>query len=221
MEALIRWKNKKLGQVSPVEFIPVAEDIGMMQSIGQWVIETAIQQQHNWKNSKLENIIISINVSAKQLLDENFVQKIENAINKNKTPPEKLIIEITESFFLLQEKVPEKLNKLNHLGVKLAIDDFGTGYSNLNYLNKLHVSYLKIDKSFVDQIDQDHFNDSILLTIIAIGKRMKFKIIAEGVETKNQYDFLSEQNCDEIQGYYFSKPLPATELEKFLQQKNT
>ena len=127
----------------------------------------------------------------------------------------------TESFFLLQEKVPEKLNKLNHLGVKLAIDDFGTGYSNLNYLNKLHVSYLKIDKSFVDQIDQDHFNDSILLTIIAIGKRMKFKIIAEGVETKNQYDFLSEQNCDEIQGYYFSKPLPATELEKFLQQKNT
>jgi len=221
VEALIRWKNKKLGQVSPVEFIPVAEDIGMMQSIGQWVIETAIQQQHNWKNSKLENIIISINVSAKQLLDENFVQKIENAINKNKTPPEKLIIEITESFFLLQEKVPEKLNKLNHLGVKLAIDDFGTGYSNLNYLNKLHVSYLKIDKSFVDQIDQDHFNDSILLTIIAIGKRMKFKIIAEGVETKNQYDFLSEQNCDEIQGYYFSKPLPATELEKFLQQKNT
>lgn len=218
IEALLRWHNKKLGHVSPAEFIPVAEDIGMMQSIGHWVVEAAIAQQHAWRNSEFNNMIISINVSAKQLLDEHFVQQVKNDIQKNNTPPEKIIIEVTESFFLLQEKVPEKLNELNKLGVKIAIDDFGTGYSNLSYLNKLHISYLKIDKSFVDQIDQDQFNDSVLLTIMAIGKRMKFRIIAEGVETKNQYQFLADHDCDEIQGYYFSKPLPIQELEKFLKK---
>ncbi|EKD76952.1 MAG: hypothetical protein ACD_42C00523G0003 [uncultured bacterium] len=218
-EALLRWKNKQLGQISPAEFIPIAEDIGMMTIIGRWIIESTIAQLNQWEKSGINDIIISINVSAKQLLDEDFVQHISSTIYNNHVLSKKIILEITESFFLLEEKVAAKLNDLSNLGVKIAIDDFGTGYSNLSYLNKLHVSYLKIDKSFIDQIDQHQFNDSVLLAIIAIGKRMQFTIIAEGVETENQFSFLAKNTCDEIQGYYFSKPLPAIEFEAFIKNK--
>ena len=219
VEALIRWSNKRLGQVSPTEFIPIAEDIGMMTTIGRWITETAIEQLTAWGKNGLNNLIISLNVSAKQLVDEQFVDHIDRSIFHNNHLSQKIILEITESFFLLEEKVSDRLNKINNLGVKIAIDDFGTGYSNLNYLNKLHISFLKIDKSFIDQIDQNHFNDSVLLAIIAMAKRMKFKITAEGVETKSQFDFLEKNECDEIQGYYFSKPLSAKDFEKFIKSK--
>jgi len=218
-ESLIRWHNKKLGNVSPAEFIPIAEDIGMMTTIGRWIIETAITQYKQWESEGLKDLVISINVSAKQLLDENFVDHINQTIYQNEILSKQIILEITESLFLLEGKVSEKLKALNNLGIKIAIDDFGTGYSNLNYLNKLHVSYLKIDKSFVDQIDENHFNDSVILAIIAIAKRMKFKVIAEGVETKNQLDFLQKNECDEIQGYYFSKPLGAEDFKLFIKKQ--
>lgn len=218
-EALIRWHNKRLGNVSPAEFIPVAEDIGMMTIIGRWVIESTIAQLNQWEKIGINNLTISINVSTKQLRDENFIQHINQTISHRHVLSRKIILEITESFFLLEEKLANKLNELNILGLKIAIDDFGTGYSNLSYLNKLHVSYLKIDKTFIDQIDEKQFNDSVLLAIIAIAKRMGFKTIAEGVETKNQLSFLADNGCDEIQGYYFSKPLPAAEFEKFIKTK--
>lgn len=218
-EALIRWKNKRLGQISPVEFIPMAEEIGMMTSIGRWATETAVTQLKEFAKNGIEDLVISLNVSAKQLTDDFFVTHLNNFILSNEVLSKKIILEITESFFLQEEKVSDQLDKLNSLGIKIAIDDFGTGYSNLNYLNKLHISYLKIDKSFIDQIDQHHFNDSVILAIIAIAKRMKFKIIAEGVETESQLEFLSKNECDEIQGYYFSKPLPAAEFEKFIKSK--
>ncbi len=218
-EALIRWNNKKMGFVSPAEFIPIAEDIGLMTTIGRWVMETAIAQQQVWQKLNGGDFIVSINVSAKQLLDEGFVQHFNQTILHYHVDTRKIIIEITEGLFLLEEKVFDKLNQLSNLGVKIAIDDFGTGYSNLNYLSKLHISYLKIDKSFIDQIDQPEFNDSVLLAIIAIAKRMQLRLIAEGVETKNQYELLVKNQCDEIQGYYFSKPLPAGELEKFMEAR--
>lgn len=217
-ESLIRWHNKKLGNISPAEFIPIAEDIGMMTTIGRWVIENTIHQSKQWENEGLKDLAISINVSAKQLLDENFVDHINQTIFQCDIMSKRIILEITESLFLIEGKVSEKLNALNNLGIKIAIDDFGTGYSNLNYLNKLHVTYLKIDKSFVDQIDQNHFNDSVILAIIAISKRMKFKVIAEGVETKNQLDFLEKNECDEIQGYYFSEPLNAKDFMSFMKK---
>lgn len=219
VEALIRWNNKKLGPISPGEFIPIAEDIGMMTSIGRWVLETAAAQMAEWNKAGLTDLIMSVNVSAKQLLDEKFVHHIKRTIYHNELMSHKLILEITESFFLLDEKVGVRLNELTQLGVKIAIDDFGTGYSNLNYLNKLHISYLKIDKSFIDQIEQHQFNDSVLLAIIAIAKRMQFTVIAEGVETENQYHFLLKNECDEIQGYYFSKPLPKDRVKPFLDNK--
>ena len=171
-----------------------------------------------WEKAGIDDLTISLKLSGKQLTDENFVQHISDTINAYGVLSKKIILEITESIFLLEVKVSEKLNALNNLGVKIAIDDFGTGYSNLNYLNKLHVSYLKIDKTFIDQIEQPQFNDSVLLAIISIGKRMQFKIIAEGVETEQQLLFLEKNGCDEIQGYYYSKPLPATMFEGFIKK---
>lgn len=217
-EALMRWKNKRLGQVSPAEFIPIAEDLGMMTNIGRWIIDIAIAQLHLWENKGVNDIKLNLNVSAKQLLDETFVDYVNNAICSNKVLSQKVVLEITESFFLLEEKVSGTLKELDNLGVKIAIDDFGTGYSNLNYLNKLHITYLKIDKTFIDQIEQTHFNDSVLLAIIAIAKRMKYKIVAEGVETEKQCNFLKQNEVDEIQGYYYSKPLSADDFEKFMKK---
>ena len=218
-EALLRWKNKNLGFVSPLEFIGVAEDIGMMNQIGQWIICTATQQIDQWKNTPLSGMMLNVNVSAKQLLDPLFTQNLKDLIQKNEKLPEKMMMEITESFFLSGERVLDTLGQVSNLGVKITIDDFGTGYSNLNYLHRLHVSSLKIDKTFIDQIEQEIFNDSVILAIIAIGKRMGFNVVAEGVETKKQYEFLSKNHCDEIQGYYFSKPLPLAEFEKFMLQQ--
>jgi diguanylate cyclase (GGDEF)-like protein/PAS domain S-box-containing protein len=215
-ETLIRWKNKKLGDVPPNEFIPVVEDIGMISTVGRWIIETAMRQILTWQNTPLKNLTLSINVSAKQLSDENFIKHLNETIEKNNIATHKILFEITESFFLLQEKVTNTLSNLNNLGVKIAIDDFGTGYSNLSYLNKLNIHSLKIDKSFIDQIDSPVFDESVLQTIIAIAKRMHYKLIAEGVETEKQFLFLKENECDEIQGYYFSKPLTVVDFEKFI-----
>lgn len=219
VEALLRWNNTKLGKIAPAEFIPIVEDIGMMHLVGEWVIQAVAHQRSLWQNTPFRDTTISLNISAKQLLDENFIRHIKKTLAVNQIIQKIWLLEITESFFLLQEKIPEKLLELKNMGVRIAIDDFGTGYSNLHYLHKLHISYLKIDKSFIDQIDQDCFNDSVLLTIIAIGKSMNFKIIAEGVETKSQYQFLKKSGCDEIQGYYFSKPLPIAQLETFLKKQ--
>lgn len=218
-EVLLRWNNNKLGKISPAEFIPVIEDVGMITVVGRWIIEQAIHQMEIWKNTPLKDVIISINVSAKQLTDESFTKELNKIIFRHQIPSHKILFEITESFLLLQEKVTTTLSNLHDLGVKIAIDDFGTGYSNLSYLNKLHIHSLKIDKSFIDQIDTINFDDSVLLAIIAIAKRMKYKIIAEGVETKQQLDFLEKNNCEEIQGYYYSKPLNVDTFEQFMLEK--
>lgn len=220
VEALIRWSNNDLGQVPPAEFIPIAEDIDIITTIGRWVTETAIAQLCAWEKKGLTDLIVSINVSVKQLMDEKFVDHINYFIIQNKLLSKKIILEITESLFLREEKVADRLNKLSDLGVQIAIDDFGSGYSNLNYLNKLNISYLKIDKSFIDTIDQNNFNDSVLLAIIAMAKKINFKTIAEGVETQSQIDFLKENECDEVQGYYFSKPLPVKDFEEFIKSQN-
>lgn len=214
-EALLRWNNKTLGFVSPMEFIGVAEDIGIMNQIGHWVVKNASDQIVAWREKNID-VNVNVNISAKQLLDPQFLVDLKAIIDAHPILSERMMIEITESSFLSGEKVLDTLNGLAKLGVKIAIDDFGTGYSNLNYLHKLHVSSLKIDKSFIDQIERTEFNDSIILAIIAIGKRMGFNVVAEGVETQRQLDFLKANYCDDIQGYYFSKPLPVNDFETFM-----
>lgn len=214
MESLLRWNNKLLGQVSPDEFIPVAEETGMILPIGQWVLNTAIQQNVKWKNEGYKPLKTSINVSVRQLLDSMFIEDVQAAIKNASIDPSYIVLEITESIAMYAESVFEKLNTLKELGLSLSMDDFGTGYSSLSYLSKYPLDSLKIDKSFVIAMNQNDENQAIVKTIIAIAKQLDLIVIAEGVEGQEEAHDLNKMGCHYAQGYYFSRPLPASEFEE-------
>lgn len=214
MEALIRWNNKELGHISPAEFIHIAEGNGTISAIGKWVLEEVCKQISLWKTAGYKYNSIAVNISPVQLQDETFVTHIKDTIIANKIDPGTLEIEITESLLLGNLQLSErKLHAVKNFGVKIAIDDFGTGYSALNYLTFLPLDTLKIDKSFIDNITVLN-NDRILAqNIIKLSHDLKIKVVAEGVETKEQLDVLNCIDCDIIQGYYLSKPLRKEEIE--------
>ena len=214
MESLLRWNNKILGQVSPDELISIAEETGMIIPIGQWVLNTALQQSAKWQKEGNKSLIISINVSVRQLLDPLFVEHVKNAINDASIDPSYIVLEITESIAMYADSMIAKLCALKELGISLSMDDFGTGYSSLSYLNKYPLDSLKIDKSFVMGMHQDEENKAIVKTIIAIAKQLDLKVIAEGVEGQEESCFLNEMDCDFAQGYLFSRPLPAGEFQE-------
>jgi EAL domain-containing protein (putative c-di-GMP-specific phosphodiesterase class I) len=217
IESLIRWNSKSLGYVYPLKFIKIAEETNMIIPIGNWVFKQACKdfQELIKENYYLEHI--SINASTIQLHDKKFFANLNEIISQAHINPEMIEIEITESFIVSDSKlVLEVLNKIKKMGISLAIDDFGTGYSSLSYLKKLPINRLKIDKSFIDDLPSSQESISIVKAIISLAKTFNLSITAEGVENKEQLDFLVEQECDEIQGYYFSKPLPLEELKKLL-----
>ena len=216
IEALIRWNSKKLGYVYPSEFISIAEETNMIIPLGEWILKKACIDFQ--KLLKLGLILehISINISIIQLEDENFFLMLNKVINETKIDPKKIELEITESFIATDSKKALKiLNKIREKGISLAIDDFGTGYSSMSYLKKLPINRLKIDKSFVDDIPNSIESVAIVKAIISLAKTFGISITAEGVENKEQLDFLINENCDEIQGYYFSKPITFKELKVF------
>lgn len=215
-EALLRWNNRSLGMVSPGEFIPIAEKTGDIVEIGNFIIEqTAIKiEELLYKGYVFD--CIAINVSPVQFMNKNFVKYIEDLFKEKNIPLNKLEIEITEGTLI--DFHVDKLSIFNEMiekGIKIAIDDFGTGYSSLNYLTMLPISTLKIDKSFIDNIS-DRKNRAVIELIIKLSNTMKYKVLAEGVETKEQLDLLQEVGCEIIQGYYFSKPVSENELESML-----
>lgn len=212
VEALIRWKNPKKGFISPSTFIPLAEENGFIKELGTWIIDEAIQQSIKWKEMDI-NIPISINISAKQLLDKNFVNDFIEKLEKNSVESSKIDIEITEYLFIQAVETKDKLNKLHDYGIKISLDDFGTGYSSLSYLKKFPIDYLKIDKAFLDDFNS-HDGAIFLETIVKMGQMLNLKVIAEGVETKEQIDYLKSISCDQYQGYFFSKPLSSNDFEK-------
>lgn len=222
MEALLRWNNPVLGTVSPGEFIPISEETGLISTIGKWVIKEACEQYKRWQLEKLPvPNRVAVNLSVRQFQEKELVHNINNILHEVGIDPKYLELEITENISMNDSfTVKEKLKALKNLGIYLSIDDFGTGYSSLNYLRDYPVDALKIDKSFIDEIiDQD--NPSVLKGIIALAQALKLHIVAEGVEEEKQVEYLKGQGCDEIQGYFFSKPLPAEELVQFMEQKNT
>ena len=217
MESLIRWNNETLGQVTPDEFISIAEETGMIIPIGHWVLNTALEQNTRWKKEGYKSLKVNINVSVRQLLDPTFFEKVKNAIENTALDVTYIVLEITESIAMYGEAMIEKLDALKELGISLSMDDFGTGYSSLSYLNKYPLDSLKIDKSFVIGMNRDDGNKAIVKTIIAIAKELDLKVIAEGVEGQEEYHFLDGIGCDYAQGYYFSRPLPAIDFkEKWL-----
>ncbi|MDF2558354.1 MAG: sensor-containing diguanylate cyclase/phosphodiesterase [Bacillales bacterium] len=216
-EALIRLKTENLGFVSPIEFIPVAEKAGLIPSIGEWVMRTACEQNANWTNKEYGNQRISINVSALQLKQRDFVEKVESIIKSAGLSPEMVEIEITESTLMKNmEKNVKVLKRLREIGVRTALDDFGTGYSSLNYLMMIPIDTLKIDKSFIDNICVQGKQEAMVDYIIKMAHEMGVEVVAEGVEDFDQLKMLKRLNCDVIQGYIFSKPLAPNEIDKLL-----
>lgn len=218
-EALLRWNHPKEGFIPPDRFIPVAENMGLICSIGEWVLRTACRQNKQWQDKGYKPIIISVNVSVKQLEQNNFVELVANILNETQLSPEYLELEITESVSASDiNNIIRVLNNLKNLGVKLSMDDFGTGYSSLGNLKKLAISKLKIDKSFIDDIDEQENNAEIASAIIALAKNLKLLVVAEGIEVERQLSFLKENSCHMAQGYLFSKPVDCTSFEKLLKE---
>ncbi len=218
-EALIRWEHPKMGLISPADFIPVAEESGMIIDIGNWVIRMAVKQMAAWKSTGLPAINIAVNVSQPEFRQKNFVTKISNLLLEFDIEPQFLELEITES--VAADNIEETiaiLNKLNKIGIKLSIDDFGTGYSSLSYLKQFKVHKLKIDQSFIRELTFE--DNAIVLSIINLAKNLGLKTIAEGVETQEQLNYLREYQCDEIQGYLFSRPIPAEQFELLLKTED-
>ncbi|HET8706726.1 MAG TPA: EAL domain-containing protein, partial [Pseudomonadales bacterium] len=220
VEALIRWIDPERGMIPPLEFIPLAEERGLIIPIGDWALEEACLQQTRWTKAGLPPLTMAVNVAASQFQHANLAEKVKDVIQKTQINPTLLEIEMTESAVMQDaEQLIVTLAALREIGVSLAVDDFGTGYSSLSYLKRFRLNKLKIDRSFVRDIQDDNEDLSIVKAIIALAHQMKISVIAEGVETSVQRDILKEANCDKYQGYYFSKPLPADEIETLLRKQ--
>jgi len=217
-EALLRWQHPQRGLISPADFIPVAEETGLIIPLGLWVLNQACKQLRIWLDEGLNLHHVAVNVSSKQFRQADFVTQIEHIIKNNRLLATHLLIELTEGVIIDNFKdTIEKMQALKKLGVKISLDDFGTGYSSLAYLKQLPIDQLKIDQSFVRDITTDK-NDAIIVeTIISMANNLQFDVIAEGVETQEQKDFLLANGCTVFQGYNFSRPLPADEFKKFIQ----
>ena len=218
LEALLRWKHPERGFIAPDEFIPIAEETGLIIEIGQWVIEQAATYNRSLQKRGLFDLTVAVNVSPLKFQQANFVEQLETTLQKAQLAPQWFELELTESLLLVNiEQVTHKLQDLKQLGVSISIDDFGTGYSSLNYLKQLPIDKLKIDKSFTRDLVTGPKDAAITRTIIAMAHQLGLRVVAEGVETIAQATLLNRHKCDELQGYFYSKPLPAKELEAFFQ----
>ncbi|MFC6331893.1 EAL domain-containing protein [Paenibacillus septentrionalis] len=214
VEALVRWKHPTKGMISPGLFIPLAEETGLIYSLGTYVLKEACRQMKEWHEEGGPLIPISVNLSSQQFHQSNLVQVINDILEKTGLAPQYLELEITESMMMDAEISGSILNDLKELGVRISLDDFGTGYSSLSYLKLLPIHKLKIDRSFIQDITSNTNDRAIVATIIAMAQHLHMDVVAEGIETREQLDILTENDCHKIQGYYFSKPLPAEEVEK-------
>ncbi|QFG01142.1 EAL domain-containing protein [Psychrobacillus glaciei] len=218
VEALVRWQNEKLGFVSPGEFIPYAEDAGLIIPLSEVIIEKVCLDIIDWRNKGILNLLVSINIASLHFQQDDFIERINSILMQYNCSPRQLELEVTERTIMNDtEGIVEKLIKLKNMGFKLSIDDFGTGYSSLSYLNRFPLNYLKIDGSFIKQITSLKDKQAIVDCIILLAHRLHIKVVAEGVETKEQVKLLKEMDCDIIQGYYYSRPIPSKELLDFFE----
>ena len=216
-EALVRWRHPQQGLMAAGHFIPLAEETGLIVQVGEFVLREACRQARQWQLDGLATIRVSVNLSVKQLRQGNFVSLVRQVLVETGLPAELLELELTESQLLDDiDNAVSISHQLRALGVKLAIDDFGTGYSSLSYLKRFPVNYVKIDRSFISELDQVGEDSAIVRAIIAMVHSLELKVVAEGVETQAQMDFLKEQGCDEIQGYLISRPVPAEQFAELL-----
>ena len=219
VEALLRWQNPNRGLVSPAKFIPIAEESGLIVPIGEWVLRTACTQNQVWQADGLPPLKMAVNMSARQFKQQNLVEMVTQVLKATRLEPNYLELELTES--LIMENVQQAitiLQQFHDMGISLSVDDFGTGYSSLSYLQRFPIHALKIDQSFVRDLVFNSDDAEITKAIISLAHNLQLSVIAEGVETQEQFDYLKANGCDEIQGYYFSRPLPGDTLTKLLQE---
>lgn len=218
VEALVRWKHPTMGIVSPAKFIPLAESTGLIVELDRYVMKTAMNQVSQWYKDGLNPGVLAMNLAVKQLKQNDFIDIFQSLMEETACKSEWLELEVTETQIMSHpEEAIEILQRISDLGIELAVDDFGTGYSSLAYLKKLPINKLKIDQAFVRGLPDDEEDVGISRAVIALAKSLRLRVIAEGVETKEQRDFLVENGCENIQGYFYSKPVPANEIEKILQ----
>jgi EAL domain-containing protein (putative c-di-GMP-specific phosphodiesterase class I) len=219
VEALLRWNHPDLGAVSPAEFFPIAEDSGQILQIGEWVLRTAVAQLRTWLDSGLAPMMMAVNLSSVQFRHPNLPELIRKILDEAQLPARYLELELTERVAMGDPLgAIAVMNDLHRLEVRMSIDDFGTGYSSLNYLKRFRTYKLKIDQSFIDGVTEDADDRSIVSAVISLARSLGLQTIAEGVETAGQLEFLRTEGCTEAQGYYFSKPLPADELEAVVRE---
>ncbi|MEN8802710.1 MAG: EAL domain-containing protein [Thiogranum sp.] len=221
VEALLRWQNKKLGNVPPDTFIPIAEDSGLIIPIGEWVLRTACTQLKAWQDTGVLIERVAVNISVRQFMHPRFFELVKQVIEDTGLDAESLELEITESLLMQDvETAIHLLRELKAIGIQLAIDDFGTGYSSLSYLKRYPIDRLKVDKAFVQDITTNFQDAAITKAVIAMGNNMDLRVIAEGVETEEQLHYLVDKQCHEVQGYYLSKPIPAHDVCLFIEEHN-
>jgi len=217
LEALVRWRHPDRGLLTPATFIPVAEESGLILPLGAWVLHEACRQAGVWQRAGLAPLRMAVNISSKQFRQDGLVAIVQQALLAGGLSPSMLELELTESCIMQDiEATIITLVRLKEVGVNLSVDDFGTGYSSMNYLKRFPLDTLKIDRSFVTDITRDPNDSSIITAIIALAGGLGLKTIAEGVETEEQLQFLRQHFCDELQGFFISKPLPVDEVEHFL-----
>jgi diguanylate cyclase (GGDEF)-like protein len=220
-EALIRWQHPSRGLLSPIHFIEIAEETGLIVNIGEWVLQEACRQHVTWIANGLEPMCMSVNISAMQFYQNGFSEMVRSIVTASGMQPHYLELELTESMFMHDvDTVLKTLHELHDFGVKLAIDDFGTGYSNLSYLRKFPIDRLKVDQSFIRHIEREPVNAEIVRAIAALGKSMSLELVAEGVETESELALAESSGCECVQGYHFSKPLPADQFETWVKENN-
>lgn len=221
VEALVRWQHPEYGLVPPAKFIPLAEDTGLIEPIGEWVLYQACQQNKKWQDEGFPPIRVSVNISARQFRTKNLAKMVSNSLDRIGLAPDYLGLEITESNAMHDvDHTIQMLKLLKEMGIQISVDDFGTGYSSLSYLKRFPIDMLKIDQSFMNNICTDNDAAAIAEAIVALGHSLKLQVLAEGVESNEQLLFLKSLGCDEIQGFHFSKPMPAEDLKRlFLVEK--
>lgn len=218
VEALIRWRHPTRGILRPIDFIPLAEDIGIFAQLGDWIIKEACEQNVRWQTMGYKPIVVAVNIATHQFKQPDLVEKIASILKETGLQSKYLELEITENVLVTHSYAVNKIAQLKELGVTIAIDDFGTGYSGLSYLKDIKLDKLKIDQSFVKNINVNTSDEVIIQAILTMANSLHVQVIAEGIETKKQLDFLQANLCEEGQGFYFSKPLESIELEKILQK---
>ncbi len=217
VEALIRWQHPDIGMVSPMDFIPVAEETGLIVPIGEWVLHAACAQIKAWEQEGLPAMQVAVNVSSRQFIEKDFARTVERVLHESGVEPKRLKLELTEGLLMEDtERTTQTLSDLKALGVYLSMDDFGTGYSSLSYLKRFPIDELKIDRSFINDLTSDSDNQAIAIAIISLSHSLDLRVVAEGVETPQQLAFLRKNGCYEIQGYLISAPVPSNEISEFL-----